>query len=160
MTAPLALRPAEGRQWLRLRELRVQRARRALADAVAAERTARDAVEQGRQLVDAGRQRLDELARQWSGSGCVDLPRWGGQLIAHRAALEERLERDEYALLEAQEALQARQAAVQQRQAELARAQARADAVDATLQTQRRERAREHEQRAELDTEDARRASA
>ncbi|RTL36310.1 MAG: hypothetical protein EKK53_23115 [Burkholderiales bacterium] len=159
MTTGTALRPAEARQWLRLRELRVQRARRALVDAIAAEREVQATADAQQQQIDAGRQRLDELARRWSGSACVDLPRWSSQLAAHRAALEERLERDEYALIETQEALEARQAAVRQRRAELARAQARADAVDATLQFQQRDRTRAKEQQAELDAEDARRAT-
>ena len=159
MSTACPLPAADGRQWLRLRQLRVQRARLALAEAMAAAQQAQQAVAAREALVDAGRDRLDELARTWSGAGCVDLPRWGELLAAHRAALAERLERDEYALLEERETLQQRQATVQQHRVALARAQAREDAVDATLQTQRRDLARVQEQHAELDAEEARRAS-
>lgn len=157
MTATAFLPEPDARQWLRLRQLRVQRARQALAQAVATERAAQQAIDARQALIDAGRERLAGLARHWGGAGSVDLPRWGDQLAAHRAALAERLERDEYALMDEQQELGDAQAAVLQRRAELARAQAREDAVDATLKTQRRDEALAREQQAELDTEDARR---
>jgi chromosome segregation ATPase len=159
MTTTVTLSTAEARQWLRLRQLRVQRARAALALALAAVEDAQRAIASRQALIDAGRARLDDLATTWSGAGCVDMPRWGEQLGAHRAALSERLERDEYALLEEQETLHQRQATVKQRRAELARAQAREDAVDATLHTQRLDCARTQEQHAELDAEEAWRAA-
>lgn len=159
MTTNAALTAADGRQWLRLRQLRVQRARAALALALAAAQQAQQAIASRQALIDEGRARLADLATTWSGAGCVDMPRWGEQLGAHRAALSERLERDEYALLDEQETLHQRLATVQQRRAELARAQAREDAVDATLRTQRLDRARTQEQHAELDAEEAWRAS-
>lgn len=155
----VTLPAADGRQWLRLRQLRVQRARQALAEAQAAERQAQQAIQARQALIDASRERLDALARHWGGPGSADMPRWGAQLAAHRAALSERLERDEYALLDEEEALTAASATVQQRRAELARAQAREDAVDATLQAQRRTTAQAREQQAELEAEDARRAA-
>lgn len=159
MSAATFLPEAHARQWLRLRQLRVQRARQALAQALAAESAARLAVGERQALIDASRERLTALAHHWGGTGSVDLPRWGDQLAAHRASLDERLERDEYALLDEQEALDEARTAVQQRRVELARAQAREDAVDATLQTQRRALAGAREQQAELDVEDARRAA-
>lgn len=159
MTAAQFLPDAHARQWLRLRQLRVQRARQALAQALAAESTARQALDRRQALIDASRDQLAALARHWGGAGSVDLPRWGDQLAAHRASLDERLERDEYALLDEQEALDEARTTVQQRRADLARAQAREDAVDATLQTQRRALAMAREQGAELDAEDARRTA-
>ena len=83
------------------------------------------------------------------------MPRWNGQLQAHRESLAERLERDEYALLDEREALEQAEARTAQRRAELARAQAREDAVDATLKDQRRHVLLAREQQAELEAEDA-----
>lgn len=159
MTATPFLPEADARQWLRLRQLRVQRARQALAQALAAEGAAQQALDHRQAHIDTGRDQLVALARHWGGAASADLPRWGDQLAAHRAALAERLERDEYALLDEQEAVDDARASVQQRRAELARAQAREDAVDATLQTQRRALLAVREQQAELDAEDARRVA-
>lgn len=159
MTTTVALAPADARQWLRLRQLRVQRARAALALALTAVHEAQQVIAARQARIDEARVRLADLTTTWSGAGCVDMPRWGAQLGAHRAALSERLERDDYALLDEQETLRECQAMVAQRRAELARAQAREDAVDATLRTQRRERAHTQEQQAELDAEDAWRAT-
>lgn len=159
MTLPARLPTADARQWLRLRQLRVQRARQALAAAQAAERQALQAIEARQALIDAGRARLDALAQHWGGAGSVHMPRWGEQLVAHRAALAERLERDEYALLDENEALQEVRTTLALRRTELARAQAREDAVDATLQAQRQALSQAREQQAELDSEDARRAN-
>lgn len=153
MSAPLSA--ADGRQWLRLRALRVQRARAALAEAQQQESQARAAVEHREACIEQGRERLLALALHWGGAGSVDMPRWGAQLQAHRDALSERLERDEYALLDERETLEQAQDLVGRRRGELGRAQAREDAVDATLKDQRRVLARAREQRAELDAEDA-----
>jgi hypothetical protein len=149
------LSPADAQQWLRLRQLRVQRARHALVQAQQQESQAMAAVEHREACIEQGRERLLTLALHWGGSGSVDLPRWNGQVQAHRDALSERLERDEYALIDEQEALAQAQAAVSQRRADLARAQAREDAVDATLKDQRRATLLAREQQAELEAEDA-----
>lgn len=159
MTTGAALPAMQARQWLRLRQLRVQRARQALAEAGRAVQAARQAIASREARIEAGRERLDGLTREWSGAGCVALPRWVGQLAAHREALLERLERDEYALLDEQETLQQCEAAAQQRRTELARAQAREDAVDATLKAQRLDLLRAQDQRAEQDAEEAQRAT-
>lgn len=159
MSAAMAitLSAADARQWLRLRQLRVRRARQALAEAQAAQVRAEAAVEDRELRVVQGRRRLDELARHWGGPGSVDMPRWGGQLQAHRDALSERLERDEYALIDEQEALDRALADVRRRRGELARAQAREDAVDATLKDRDRQALRAREEQAELEADDARR---
>lgn len=149
------LADADARQWLRLRQLRVQRAREALARAQAAEVEALAAVEDREVRIEQGRENLAALARHWGGPGSADMPRWGGQVVAYREALAERLERDEYALIDEQEALQQARAAVRERRAELARAQAREAAVDATLKDQRRELLLARDRQAELDAEDA-----
>ncbi|KQW49647.1 hypothetical protein ASD88_25430 [Pelomonas sp. Root662] len=148
----------DARQWLRLRQLRVQRAREALTQAQREEAQARAVVEDREARVEHGRNLIAELARQWGGAGCVGMPRWREQVVAHREALAERLERDEYALIDEQAALARAQDAVRQRRAELVRAEAREAAVDATLKDQRRQASQAREQRAELEAEDACRA--
>ncbi len=157
MTHDVTLSAAEGRQWLRLRQLRVQRARQALVRAQAEQAQAQAVVDERQARIAHNRACLSELALRWSGPGSIDMPRWGGQLKIHREALDERVERDEYALVDEQEALEQAQAVVAQRRADLARAQAREDAVDATLKDQRRQDLQAREQQAELDAEEARR---
>ncbi|MGM9482131.1 hypothetical protein ACS5PN_13165 [Roseateles sp. NT4] len=154
----MSLSTAEGRQWLRLRQLRVRRALQALQQAQSREMQARLAVDIREAAIDFGRTRLAELAQHWGGPGSVDMPRWGEQLKIHREVLADRLERDEYALLEEQETLEQAQTEVARCRTDLARAQAREDAVDATLKDQRRQDLQAREQQAELDAEDARRA--
>jgi hypothetical protein len=154
----MSLSPEDGRQWLRLRQLRVQRARMALAAAQDQECKALATVAEREERIAQGRMRLAALAAHWGGPGSVDMPRWGRQLQAHRDAVAERLERDEYALLDEQEALEQARAVVAQRRAELVRAQAREAAVDATLKDQRRVLLLAREQQAELEAEDACRA--
>jgi hypothetical protein len=153
-----ALSSADARQWLRLRQLRVQRARQALAEAQQQESQALAAVEHREACIEQGRERLLALALHWGGPGSADMPRWNGQVQAHRESLAERLERDEYALLDERDTLEQALARVLQRRADLARAQAREDAVDATLKTQRAALLRSREQQAEVDVEDAWRA--
>jgi hypothetical protein len=149
---------SEGRQWLRLRQLRVERARQALAQAQAEERQALAAVEAREARIQQGRTLIVELAFHWGGAGSADMPRWVHQVQAHGEALAERLERDEYALLDEREALEQAEGVVRQRRVDLARAQAREDAVDATLKDQRRQTRQGREQQAELEAEDACRA--
>lgn len=151
----MSLSAEDGRQWLRLRQLRVQRARMALAVAQEQECKALATVAEREERIAQGRMRLSALALHWGGAGSVDMPRWGQQLQAHRDAVAERLERDEYALLDEQETLEQARAVVAQRRAELARAQARESAVDATLKDQRRVLLLAREQQAELEAEDA-----
>jgi chromosome segregation ATPase len=154
----VALSDSDARQWLRLRQLRVQRAREALTQAQREEAQARAVVQDREARIEQGRTLINALARHWGGEGCVDMPRWGEQLQAHREAVAERLERDEYSLLDEQDALERAQAAVRQRRAELVRAEAREAAVDATLKDQRRQASQAREQRAELEAEDVCRA--
>ncbi|RZA10474.1 MAG: hypothetical protein EOP93_24735 [Lysobacteraceae bacterium] len=152
------LSDADARQWLRLRQLRVQRARQALVQAQTEARQAHAAVEDREARIQQGRTLIVELAWHWGGAGSADMPRWVHQVRAHGEALAERLERDEYALLDERETLEKAEDLVRQRRTELARAQAREDAVDATLKDQRREIQQAGEQLAELETEDAFRA--
>lgn len=149
------LSDTDARQWLRLRQLRVQRARLALALAQAGERQALAAVQDRELRIQQGRALIAELVLHWGGPGSADMPRWVHQVQVHGEVLAERLERDEYALLDERETLEQAQAEVRQRRADLARAQAREDAVDATLKDQRRQTRQTRERQAELETEDA-----
>jgi uncharacterized protein YukE len=151
MSSAALLPQAHARQWLRLRQLRVQRARQALARAQAEEGQARAAVNAREAQIEHGRARLAGLLSHWGGPGSADMPRWCDQVQAHREALAERLERDEYALEQAQ-------GVVRERRADLARAESREAAVEATLKDQRRQARQAHEQQAELEAEDAGRA--
>ncbi len=153
MSAP-TLPDADARQWLRLRQLRVQRARQALARAMDAERAARATVEACELRIAQGQARLTALARHWGGAGSAGLPRWHAQIEAHREMLAERLERDEYALLDHQDDWRQTQTDVARCRTELARAQAREAAVDATITDQRRLQRQAREQQAELEAED------
>ena len=155
MNTALMLSDTDARQWLRLRQLRVQRAREALTQAQREEAQAQAVVADREQRVEQGRALVNELARHWGGEGCVGMPRWGERVQAHREVLTERLERDEYALIDEQDALAQARSTVRQRRAELARAEAREAAVDATLKDQRRQANQAREQRAELEAEDA-----
>ena len=85
-------------QWLRLRSLRVERARLALRQAGQAEAVARAAVEERMRRIEQGRDSLAALARDWSASD--GLPRWSGAVIQWREAVTDRLERDEYELVD------------------------------------------------------------
>jgi len=158
VSRPLALSSADARQWLRLRQLRVQRARQALAQAQAAQDQALAAIRAREASIARHRTSIVELALHWSGPGSADMPRWGRQVQAHGEALADKLERDEYALLDERQTLEQAQALVGQRRADLARAQAREDAVDATLKDQARQVRLAHEQQAELEAEEAQRA--
>jgi multidrug resistance efflux pump len=158
MSSAALLPQAHARQWLRLRQLRVQRARQALARAQAEEGQARAAVNAREVQIEQGRARLTGLLSHWGGPGSADMPRWGDQVQAHREALAERLERDEYALLDERETLEQAQGVVRERRADLARAESREAAVEATLKDQRRQARQAHEQQAELEAEDAGRA--
>jgi hypothetical protein len=158
MSSAALLPQAHARQWLRLRQLRVQRARQALARAQAEEGQARAAVNAREVQIEQGRARLTGLLSHWGGPGSADMPRWCAQVQAHREALAERLERDEYALLDERETLEQAQGVVRERRADLARAESREAAVEATLKDQRRQARQAHEQQAELEAEDAGRA--
>ena len=61
MNLALQLPARDAQQWLRLRQLRVQRARQALAGAQAPEREAQQAVQARQQRIEAGQAREDAV---------------------------------------------------------------------------------------------------
>lgn len=141
--------------WQRLRALRAERARTALAEAESAASAAAAVVDQRLGAIDAGRRRLAALAQGWSGPACAAWPRWGQALASWRETLLDRLERDEYALADEEHALEQARDRVQQRRAELARALAREEAVQCLLDEHRRGARRQQERRAEREQDDA-----
>lgn len=151
---------AVGQPWLRLRALQVERARAALAEADAAAAVAGAARQRRLSAIEAGRSRLAALAQDWSGPASTGWPRWGRTLAGWREAQLDRLERDEYALIDEERALEQAQDGVQQRRAELARALAREEAVQHLLDEQRRDAQRQHERRAEREQDEVPRSAA
>jgi len=156
MTAARALhRPlAWQSQWLRLRALRVERARGALRQAEQAEAAARASVEDRQRRIAEGRSALSSLARDWSGERSAGLPRWSAAVTAWRDALAERLERDEYELIDEERGLEEAVDELQRRRAELVRAMARQEAVDELVQQSRRETGRWRERLAEREQDE------
>jgi hypothetical protein len=141
-------------QWLRLRGLRVERARSALRLAERAEAEARAAVDTRQARIAETRAGMATLAQGWAGPKGAGLPRWGEAVTAWRDALADRLERDEYALIDEERTLEEAMDATQRCRAQLVRAQARAEAVGEFVDQARRETLRVHEARAEREQED------
>jgi hypothetical protein len=141
-------------QWLRLRALRVERARAALRVAEQAEAVARMAVDERQRRITQGRADMEALAHDWSGASSAALPRWNGAVTAWRDALVDRLERDEYALIDEERMLEEALDALQARRAQLVRAMARQEAVGEFVRQSCLKAGREHERRAERELDD------
>lgn len=141
-------------QWLRLRALRVERARAVLRQAEQAERAARAVVEARQRRIEDGRVALASLARDWSGTHSAAWPRWQGALSGWREALVDRIERDEYELIDEERTLEETVDALQQAQAGLVRAMARQEAVGELVQQARQEAGRWQERRAEREQDE------
>lgn len=139
-------------QWLHLRSLRVERARLALRQAEQAEQAARATVEQRLRSIEQGRDSLAALARDWTSS--AGLPRWSGAVTRWRETLADRLERDEYELIDEERSLEESLDALQRRRDDLVRAMARHEAVGEWVQQERREAGRVRERRAEREQEE------
>ena len=141
-------------QWLRLRELRVQRAREQLAAADAACAAAQQAVLARQQAIEQCRAELRAHAESGVGAWAAHLPRWGNMFSVHRDRLAERLERAEYALIDDERALEQAQEARQQKRADLSRALAREGAVQTLVKAMGDARIQLREVRAELDNDE------
>jgi dTDP-4-amino-4,6-dideoxygalactose transaminase len=141
-------------QWLRLRELRVQRAREQLAAADAACAAAQQAVLARQQAIEQCRAELRAHAESGVGAWAAHLPRWGNVFSVHRDRLAERLERAEYALIDDERALEQAQEVRQQKRADLSRAQAREGAVQTLVKAMGAERIHLREVRVELDNDE------
>jgi hypothetical protein len=144
----------ETRQLLRLRTLRVQRARELCARAQAEVEAAAQVVEQRQRSIVSLREEIETLAHAIVNELAPRLPRWRDIAVAQRERLADRLERAEYALIDDERALEhARERALSAR-SELARALAREDAVRGMAHDARRAHALAMEQRLERESDD------
>ena len=143
------------RQLLRLRTLRVQRAHERCVEAQAGVDRAAAAVCQRQREIERTRRAMVALRHAVVHALAPHLPRWTEVASAERERLADRLERAEYALIDDEQSLEQAQEALQRARAELTRALAREDAVRGLADEAQRTTRRMHEQRAELETEDA-----
>ena len=148
--------PGEAQQLVRLRTLRVQRAREGCAAAAAAIEAAQQAVADRQRRITRVRSEQDALGRSVAQGFDGGLARWSRLLVAQRDKLADRLERDEYALVGDERKLEEAQEAAAEARAELTRALAREDAVRGLLAESRKAVALVREQRAEAEQEDQR----
>lgn len=148
--------PREARQLVRLRSLRVQRAREACAAAAAAIGAAQQAVADRQRQIARVRAEQEALGRSVAQGFDGGLARWSRLLVVQRDKLADRLERDEYALVGDERKLEEAQEAAAQARAELTRALAREDAVRGLLAEAQKAVALVREQRAEVEQEDQR----
>lgn len=144
----------EAVQLHRLRALRVQRAREALAQANAQVRQAAEAVLQREQVAQASRCAMDQLAREVVSSLAPQLPRWSALIRAERERRFEHWERAVDAVIGANEDLAQARDKARQAGADLTRALGREDTVRDLLGQARRAQALLREQRAEVELED------
>src|SRR5882672_3692814 len=147
-------KPREAQQLCKLRALRVQRAREGVALAQAEAQQAADAVRQRLQQIERVRRSLDDLQHAVVTSLAPSLPRWSDVTTAQRERLADRLEREEYGLIQDERVLEAAEEKLQQARAELTRALAREDVVRDLAKQARRAQVHEREQRAERELED------
>lgn len=148
--------PREAQQLVRLRTLRVQRAREACAAAAAGVAAAQQAVAERQHQISRVRQQQQALVRSMAQGFDGGLARWSRLLVAQRDKLADRLERDEYALLGEEHRLQEAHDAAARARAELSRALAREDAVRGLLGQACAALARRREHGAELEQDDQR----
>jgi hypothetical protein len=119
----------ETRQLLRLRTLRVERAREACAQAQAAVDAAARTVHERQHAIVRAQRHVDALARAVVHDLAPRLPRWADMAAAQRRRLVDNLQREEYALIDDEHALEQAQERLQRARADLTRALAREDAV-------------------------------
>jgi hypothetical protein len=145
---------AETRQLLRLRTLRVQRAREAVAQAQAGVDAAARAVEERQGSIERAQREMDALAHALVHGLAPRLPRWSEIAAAQRDRLADRLEREEYALIDDEHALEQAHERVQKARAELTRALAREDAVRGLAGEAQRAVMQAREQKLERESDD------
>jgi len=141
-------------QLLRLRTLRVQRVREQCGVAQAALAQAAEAVHERQRAIARGRRAIESLAHRVVHALAPRMPRWADVVAAERERLADRLERDEYALIQDEHGLEEAQERLQQARADLTRAMAREEAVRGLAEQALRAAALLHEQRVERELED------
>lgn len=145
---------SEARQLLRLRSLRVQRAREQIPPAQARVEQAHATVVQRQRQIAHLRHETVELRDAIVTTLAPRLPRWSQVTTAQQELLADQLERAEFALIDEEQALEAAQEQLQQARSELTRALAREDAVRGLAEQAKRCRAQAREQRAEREVDD------
>ncbi len=123
-------RIAELTQLLRLRRLREEAARIECEAKRAARDSAQAAVAETEREVERLRLEREALADAVAGAMAASMPRLGPFAISRREALDDLLERAEYALIDDEEALSEAQEALDEAQAAWLQARARCEAVE------------------------------
>ena len=144
----------EAQMLCRLRSLRVQRARERCGEARKEVERAQHAVHERMRRIERSQRAMEALSHAVVHSLAPRLPRWSAVAAAQRELLEDRLERDEYALISDERKLEEAQERLQQARAELTRALAREGAVLDLAHETRRARALAQERRVEREIED------
>jgi hypothetical protein len=152
--SPVLPKRHEAQQLVRLRALRVQRAREGVAKAQDDVRQVEEKIRQRQREVEATRRAVDDLQNAMVTSLVPSLPRWSTVAGAQREKLVDRLERVEYALVQEEHNLESVQEALQAARAELTRALAREDTVRDLAKQAQRAFATKREQLAERELED------
>jgi hypothetical protein len=147
-------KPREAQQLCKLRALRVQRAREAVAQAQAAAQRAAQAVRERQQSVERVRTSLEDLQQAVVTTFASAMPRWSRVATAQKDRLDDRLHDEEHELIQEEQALERAEEEVQQARAELTRALAREDVVRDLAKQARSAQLNAREQRAERDLED------
>ena len=146
---------AEAAQLHRLRQLRLDQARKRCQQAEAEWAAAQEALRVRDATIADLRARLACLAEAGVGSGFADMPRWGELTRAHRDLLLDRLEREDYARADDEQACDAAAERLAQERRALARARGREDAMRGVLHQTQRAHAGWLEQRAERELDGA-----
>lgn len=144
----------EARQLARLRALRVQRAREQVASMQFEVERAAAAVQQRQGRIDGLHREMAALRAAIVTTLAPALPRWSGVASAQQDRLADQIERQETALIDDQNALDAAREKLERARAELTRALAREDAVRGLVDDARRAGTRERERRSEIEVED------
>ncbi|HSW05249.1 hypothetical protein [Aquabacterium sp.] len=152
--------PHEAAQLVRLRGLRVRRARERCSAAQAEIDAAAEAVRARQRKIVQLRRDMEALSHAVVHALATQLPRWSGTVVAQRDKLADRLERDEYALIGDERQQEEAQEKLQQARAELTRAMAQEDAVRGLAEQSQRAVVALRERRVETELEDQWRAPA
>ena len=154
MNASRLPQPHEANQLCRLRSLRVQRAREQVGKAQAEVDSAARAVRERQHKIERLERDIEALSHAVVHELAPRLPRWADVARAQREHLADRLERDQFALIDDEQHLEEAQERLQEARADLTRALARDDAVQGLARQSRRAHVAAREQRVERELED------
>ncbi len=149
--------PKELAQLLRLRKARVDAAQAAVSQQRAACEQAAAAVQARQQKIDRNRSEVEHHAAYTVGDGASDLPRLAAYFSAFRERLDDTLERNEYGLVDDEEALEESEALLLEKRQAWLREQSRRDGVEEVLQRSRRALARKADNQTDNDADELRR---